>query len=150
MVVGFVLWAFFCVAQILSILLFLCVCETVSEGGEEGTSGFNLGAQDVLQVTPFHIRLAPDMLESVFVRRRWNNATLLSIYPRLYLCSCAHFCALEKGIVPWEGLGSLTLQYKFNRKVQAGHSVWFCGLKACHFWRSWILEPGTVVLVLLS
>lgn len=47
----------------------LCVCVAVSEGGEEGTSGFDLGAQNVLQVAPLRIRLSPDMLESVFVRR---------------------------------------------------------------------------------
>lgn len=95
----------------------LCLCVAVSKGGEEGTSGFDLRAQNVLQVTPFYIRLAPEVLESVFLRRSWYNDTLLNVYPRLSLCSCA----FEKGIVPWEGWRSFALQYEF--KAQVDHNV---------------------------
>lgn len=36
----------------------LCVCGCL-KGGEEGTLGFDLRAQNVLQVTPFHINAGP-------------------------------------------------------------------------------------------
>lgn len=84
-------------------------------------------------MSPFSLSGCPQTCWKVFVGRRRYNDTLWSMYLRLYLCSCVPCLCLGKENSSREGIAKPHLAEKFKRKTQAGHNVWVCGLKACHF-----------------
>lgn len=106
------------------------VCQSLKERKELKVMIWGLR---MCSMSLFFLSGHPQTCWKVFIGRTRYNDTLSSIYLRLYLCSCVPYLCLGKEKSSLEGIAKPHFAVKFCRKTQAGHNVWVCGLKACHF-----------------